>query len=238
MRSREALRDMIQLYCKGVEVVAEAESVKSGIEAITHHTPDLVMLDIKMPDGSGFDLIRQLIPVNFRIIFVTAYEEYAITAFRYNAIDYITKPIDPVELQDAIAKATANIEKENLNIRLKKMLEDYAKPQADSRKIILKTVGEIHVVDVDRIIRCESDRNYTLIRIIGMEDLLISKSINKIAEILEPYNFYRVHHSHLINLKYIVKFKRDELMCVLFDNAVIPVATRKKDDLIRVLMSL
>jgi two-component system LytT family response regulator len=238
-RSRETLREMIRLYCKGVEVIAEARSVKTGIEAIARHNPDLVLLDITMPDGSGFDLIRDIMPVSFRIIFVTAHEQYAIKAFRYNALDYLTKPIDPAELQSAMEKATATIELENINDRLKKLLIDYMKPQpAENRRIILKTTETIHIVDIDKIVRCESARNYTVFFLENKEKILISKSIKEFSETLESHGFFRVHHSHLINLKYLVKFKRDELMCVLSDNTEIPVSTRKRDELLRILRTL
>ena len=238
-RSREALREMLKLYCTGIEVVAEGSDVKSGIAAINEHNPQLVLLDIKMPDGTGFDLIRKIMPVTFRLIFVTAFEEYAIKAFRFNAIDYLTKPIDPSELQSAIEKASSNIENENINERLKKLLLDYTKPQIpENRKLILKTSDTIHIVDVENIVRCESDRNYTVFHLDNKQKILMSKSIKEYSDILEQLNFYRVHHSHLINLKYLVKFKRDELMCVLKDDTEIPVSTRKRDELLRVFRSL
>jgi two-component system, LytTR family, response regulator len=238
-RSREAMREMLRLYCKGVEVVAEAEDVKTGIEAITCNDPDLVMLDIKMPDGNGFDLLRRIMPVSFRIIFVTAYEEFALKAFRYNAIDYLTKPIDPTELQQAIEKASIIFDNENMNERLKKLLVDYTKAQVpDNRRLVLKTSETIHIVDIENIIRCESDRNYTIFHMLGQEKILISKSIKEFSDILEAHDFYRVHHSHLINMKFLVKFKREEMMCVLKDNSEIPVATRKRDELLRTLRNL
>ncbi|NTW23490.1 MAG: response regulator transcription factor [Lentimicrobium sp.] len=238
-RSREAMREMLRLYCTGIEVVAEGEDVKSGIAAIQNHNPQLVLLDIKMPDGTGFDLIRKIMPVTFRLIFVTAYEEYAIKAFRFNAIDYLTKPIDPSELQSAIEKASSTIENENINERLKKLLLDYMKPPLpENRKLILKTSETIHIVEIDNIVRCESARNYTIFHLDNKQQILMSKSIKEYSDMLEQFNFYRVHHSHLINLKYLIKFKRDELMCVLKDNTEIPVSTRKRDELLRVFRTL
>lgn len=239
IRSREAMREMLRLYCNGIEVVAEGSDVKSGIEAINRHNPQLVLLDIRMPDGTGFDLLRQVMPVSFRIIFVTAYEEYALKAFKVNALDYLTKPIDPAELQHAIEKAASIIENEDINERLKKMLNDYIKFQVpENKKIILKTSETIHVVDIDNIVRCESDRNYTVFHLEDKTKILMSKTIKDYSDLLELHDFYRVHHSHLINLKYLVKFKRDELMCVLKDNTEIPVSTRKRDELLKVLRTL
>ena len=154
-------------------------------------------------------------------------------------MDYLTKPIDPTELQNAIEKATTAIENENINERLKRLLIDYMKPQpTENRRIILKTAETIHIVDIDKIVRCESARNYTVFHMDNKEEILISKSIKEFSDTLESHNFYRVHHSHLINLKYLVKFKRDELMCVLSDSTEIPVATRKRDDLLKVLRTL
>jgi two-component system, LytTR family, response regulator len=237
--AREGIREMLKLFCTGVKVVGEGADVESGIEAIKRHNPQLVLLDIKMPDGSGFDLIRRLMPVKFRIIFISAYEEYAFKAFKVNALDYLTKPIDAAELQNAIDKATSVIENEDINERLKKMLSDYIKFQVpENRKIILKTSETIHVVDIDTIVRCESDRNYTAFHLEDKTKILMSKTIKDYSDLLEQHNFYRVHHSHLINLKYLVKFKRDELMCVLKDTTEIPVSTRKRDELLRMLRTL
>lgn len=238
-RSRETLREMIRLYCKSIEVVAEAESVKSAIEAINRHKPDLLLLDITMPDGTGFDLIREILPVSFKVVFVTAHEKYAIKAFKFNALDYITKPVDPVELQVAMEKATTFIENDNLNERLKKLLLGYmVQPPSENKRLILKTLEAIHVVDIEKIVRCESARNYTVFYLVNKESILISKSIKEFSATLESYGFFRVHHSHLINLKYLIRFKRDDLMCVLSDNSEIPVSTRKRDELLKVLNTL
>ncbi|MBL7905678.1 MAG: response regulator transcription factor [Bacteroidales bacterium] len=239
MRSRDAMREMLKLYCTGVEVVAEADGVTSGIEAIIQHQPKLVMLDIKMPDGTGFDLISKVMPVNFHVIFVTAFEDFALKAFRANAIDYLTKPIDPAELQNAIEKASAMIGKEDLDDRLKKMFADYTRFQVpENRKIVLKTAEAIHIVDVDNIVRCESDRNYTNFFMEDKTKIMMSKTIRDYSEMLEPFNFFRIHHSHLINMKFLVKLRRDELICVLKDGTEIPVATRKRDELIRRLKAI
>ncbi|MCD6660089.1 MAG: LytTR family DNA-binding domain-containing protein [Lentimicrobium sp.] len=239
IRSRETLQEMIKIYCSKVEVVGEGEDVKSGIKAIKAYNPDLVFLDIKMPDGSGFDLLRQMMPVTFKLIFITAYEEYAIKAFKFNAIDYITKPIDPEELQTALQKAESALEADNLNSRLTGLLDMYLKPQAaESKKVILKTADAIHILDAEDIIRCESDRNYTRFYLKSGEELLISKSIKEFVEYLEERNFMRVHQSHLINLNYLIKFKKDDLICVLRDSTEVPVAWRKKDELLKIFKSL
>ena len=238
-RSRETIREMMRLFCTNTEVVAEAEDVRSGISAIRAQKPDLVILDIKMPDGSGFDLLRQIMPVDFRVIFVTAFEEDAIKAFKFNAVDYITKPVDPIELQVAIDRVSKIIETGNINNQLQKMMDGFGKPAPqDNKKIILKTADTIHVLDFDDILRCESDRNYTVFILENGERIMVSKSIKEYEEFLEENNFCRIHQSHIINLAHLRKFKKDELICILKDNSEIPVAYRKRDDLLKVLRNL
>ncbi|GAB1403597.1 LytTR family DNA-binding domain-containing protein [Lentimicrobium sp.] len=237
--SRETLRDMISLYCEGIQVIAEAQDVRSGLKVIKQLNPDLVFLDIRMPDGSGFELIRQLMPVSFRVIFITAYEEYAIKAFKFNAIDYITKPVDPEELIAAVKKAEREIEINSLNDNLKSMLDTYLKPQeVESKKFILRTFEAFHILDYDDIIRCESDRNYSIFILKNGERIMISKSLSEFAAQLEENGFFRIHQSHLINLKYLKKFKKDEFIAVLKDDTEITVAHRKRDELIKVIRDM
>jgi two-component system LytT family response regulator len=209
------------------------------VKAIKTHNPDLVFLDIKMPDGSGFDLLRQLLPIDFKLIFITAYEEYAIKAFKFNAIDYITKPVDPDELKSAVSKVSKFINSDNLNDHLKQMLNDYIKPmRAENKKVILKTAEAIHVIDTDDIVRCESNSNYTMFYINDGDKIIVSKSIKEFVEFLEERNFFRVHHSHLINLNFLKRFKKDELFCVLKDNTEVPVSFRKRNELLKMLKTL
>ncbi|MDY0343153.1 MAG: LytTR family DNA-binding domain-containing protein [Lentimicrobium sp.] len=237
--SRETLRDMISLYCVDIEIVGEAQDVRSGVKIIKQLKPDLVFLDIRMPDGSGFELVRQLMPVSFKVIFITAYEEYAIKAFKFNAIDYITKPVDPEELRAAVEKAGREIEITNLNDNLRSMLDAYMKPQeTEAKKFILRTFDAFHILDYDDIIRCESDRNYSIFILKSGERIMISKSLSEFAEQLEENGFFRVHQSHFINLKYLKKFKKDEFIAVLKDDTEITVAYRKRDELIRVIRDM
>lgn len=238
-RSRETLQEMLRLYCPNVEVVAEGMDVQSGVKAIRASSPDLVFLDIKMPDGSGFDVLRQMMPIHFKLVFITAYEEYAIKAFKFNAVDYITKPVDPDELQQAVEKATKTLDVENLNGRLRQMLDDYSRPVTpENRKVILKTTEAIHILDTNDIVRCEADGNYTTFIMTDQEKIMIAKPIKEYVDFLEEHNFFRVHQSHLINLNYLKRFKKDDLICVLKDNTEVPVSFRKRNELLRILKSL
>lgn len=239
IRSRDTLSEMLRLYYPDIQIVGMGEDVQSGVRAIRTLTPDLVFLDIKMPDGSGFDLLRKMIPVSFKIIFVTAYEEYAIKAFKFNAIDYLTKPIDPDELKLAVEKATKVLSAENLNERLTQLLDDYQNPgHKQSRKVILRTSDAIDILETDNIIRCESDGNYTLFFTNDNEKIMVSSTIKDFVEFLEECNFFRVHQSHLINLNYLKRFKKEELICVLKDNTEVPVSYRKKADLLKKIKTL
>ncbi len=237
--SRDSLIQMVNMYCPEVSIVGQADGVESGIQCINTHHPDLVFLDIKMADGSGFDLLQQLPSIDFKLIFVTAYEEYAIRAFRYNAIDYINKPIDPDELRNAVEKATTYFNGENMNQTIKLLLDSMKNKSTPlNRKLVLRTINTVHVVEIDRIMHCESDRNYTAFYLVDGEKILISRSMKEFDELLEGHGFLRVHNSHLLNLNYLRKFMRDELICVLKDNSTIPVAYRKRDELLEAIKQL
>lgn len=237
--SRDSLKQMVHIYCPEVMVIGEADGVATGLQCITEKNPDLVFLDIKMADGSGFDLLQKLAYVNFKLIFVTAYEEYAIRAFRYNAVDYINKPIDPDELRRAVEKATTYFNGENMNETIRMLLESMkSKNTPKNRKLVLRTINTVHVVEIDRIMHCESDRNYTVFYLVDGEKILISRSMKEFDELLEGHGFLRVHNSHLLNLNYLSKFMRDELICILKDNTTIPVAYRKRDELLEAIKAM
>lgn len=238
VNARDSLKQLLEIYCPDVTVVGDADSVSSGIECILSNNPDLVFLDIKMPDGTGFDLLNRIKKINFKIIFVTAYEEFAFKAFKFNAIDYLTKPLEPEELVNAVAKGSLHGNDEAVNETIKLLLENIHKPSVPHKKIVLKTLNTIHVVEIDRIIRCESDRNYTAFHMVDQEQILISRSMREFDEMLEGYGFLRVHNSHLINLNFVSSFKSNELILVLKDNTPIPVAYRKRDELLHAIKGL
>lgn len=236
--SRETLRQMLRYCCPNVEIVGEGEGVTSGLAAINELNPDIVFLDIKMTDGTGFDLLNKVGKADFRLVFVTAFEEYAMKAFRCNAIDYITKPVDPNELQRAVEKASKMTDGENTNDAIKRLLDSINKPNQPNKKIVLKTLNTVHVIEVDNIIRCESDRNYTVFHLADGEKILISRSMKEFDDMLMEFGFLRVHNSHLINLNAVRKFLKDELILVLKDNTSIPVAYRKRDELLHAIKNL
>jgi two-component system LytT family response regulator len=238
-RSRESLNGLLKLYCKNVTVVAQADGVKSGIEAIEKNKPDIVFLDIQMPDGSGFKLLESIKNLDFGIIFTTAYDQFAIKAIKFSAIDYLLKPIYPDDLVEAVDKA----EKKALSLRshenVEVLLENINKPEKDLPKIVLSTAEKLHVVNVKDIIRCESDNYYTRYFFTDGKKLLISKTLKENEELLSGYNFIRPHKSHLINVLYIKSYdKHDGGFINMTDGSVVPVSRRKKEKILETISNL
>lgn len=237
--SRETLRRMLEKYCPSVEVVAEADGYRKGLEQIRKFDPDVVFLDIQMPDGSGFRLLEELDDITFEIIFTTAFDQFAIKAIKYSALDYLLKPIIPQDLVDAVKK----VEKKRSEIRKKRnldvLVENVHGQEENSQKIILSTAEMIHVINVDDIIRCESDNYYTYFFFTDGRKLLVSKTLKENEELLSNHNFIRPHKSHLVNVKYIKSFIRQEGgYIIMTDGSKIPVSRRKKDKIMETLFNL
>ncbi len=240
-KSRLALIGLLSRYCTNVLVQAEASGVRTGIDAIRRYNPDVIFLDIQMTDGSGFRLLEEVGKIDFEIIFTTAFDQYAIKAIKYSALDYLLKPIVPQELVDAVEKVeTRKIAKNaNLNKNIDVLLENLKAPTRESPKIILSTAEKIHVIKIEDIIRCESDNYYTLFFFKGGGKLLISKTLKENENLLKDHNFIRPHKSHLVNAKYIKGYmKHDGGYIVMSDESKIPVSRRKKESMIEIINNL
>jgi len=238
-KSRDVLKSLIDRYCKNVEVITEAEGVKDGVEKINLHKPDVIFLDIQMPDGSGFRLLEKLDNIDFDIIFTTAFDQYAIRAIKYSALDYLLKPISPDDLIVAVEKVKQRKLGTQINQNIKVLLENIDKPELEPQKIVLSTSDKIHVVDIDNIIRCESDNYYTRFYFREGNPVLISKTLKENEELLSEHNFIRPHKSHLINTKYIKAFLRvDNGYIQMTDDSKIPVSRRKREAIIDIINHL
>lgn len=238
-RSRETLFGLLKMYCKNVEIVGEAENVQEGLLLIRQQRPEVVFLDIQMPDGSGFKLLEQIEDVKFDVIFTTAYDQFAIKAIRYSALDYLLKPIYPDDLIRAVKKAEKNKQILKSNENIKVLLENINLPPAESPKIILSTSEKINVVKVDDIIRCESDNYYTMFFFTNGKKLLVSKTLKEQEELLGEHNFIRPHKSHLVNVKYIKSYiKSDGGMILMENGSKVPVSRRKKEHIIEIINNL
>ncbi len=236
--ARNVLKSLLAQYCKDVMVCAEADDVVSGKTIIEAYRPDLVFLDIEMPGGSGFKLLNSIENINFETIFITAYEQFAIKAIRHDALDYLLKPVDPKELVAAVEKVKETKLKKSLERQYDNILKNLNPDQLVVRKISLSTSDKIHLIDVDNIIRCESDNYYTIIYFKDGSNLMVTKTLKEIEQKLEEFGFVRTHKSHLVNLRSIMNFIKDEMMVVMEDGVKVPVSKRKKESIMEVIKSL
>ena len=236
--ARNVLKSLLAQYCKDVMVCAEADDVVSGKTIIEAYRPDLVFLDIEMPGGSGFKLLNSIGNINFETIFITAYEQFAIKAIRHDALDYLLKPVDPKELVAAVEKVKETKLKKSLERQYDNILKNLNPDQLVVRKISLSTSDKIHLRDVDNIIRCESDNYYTIIYFKDGSNLMVTKTLKEIEQKLEEFGFVRTHKSHLVNLRSIMNFIKDEMMVVMEDGVKVPVSKRKKESIMEVIKNL
>ncbi|MCD4697753.1 MAG: LytTR family DNA-binding domain-containing protein [Bacteroidales bacterium] len=227
-KARETIINILGLSKTDIKIVGQAGDIDSAFILINQTSPDLVLLDIHLTDGTGFDLLRKFETIKFKVIFITAHEEYAIKAFRFSAIDYILKPIIAANLLNAVEKAGKTIQKEETELKLSALFDNLER----IKKIVLKTSESIHIVNVKNIIRCEADINYTTFFLNNSGKLLVSKTMKEFSEILSPAGFFRTHQSHLVNMDYIVRYDKSEGgHLVMADESIVPVSSRKKETL-------
>lgn len=227
--ARKNLRRDINDWCTEIEIIGEADGVLSGAKEIRKHKPDLVFLDIQMQDGTGFDLLDILGELALKVIFTTASDAFAVKAFRYAAVDYLLKPIDPDELKAAVNKLKERPpSSENLLL-----LKEQLKGNKTQQRIALHTTDKIHVIAIKDIQRCESDGNYTHFYLKDKSKLLVTRTLKEFDELLSPLGFLRVHQSHLVNLSEVKEFiKRDGGYLVMKDGNAVEVSTRKRQEVI------
>lgn len=225
---RENLAGILAQHCTNVKVLAEANSVESAIELIKTHTPDLVFLDIEMPKENGFKLLEYFTDARFEVIFVTAYDSYAIRAIRFSAADYILKPINYHELKTAVSIVTQRIARKQENERIKELSRNIQQPE--NPRIGLPTGNRIEFVGVKSIINCRGEGNYTHIYMEGDKHLLVAKTLVEFEELLNEFLFVRTHKSHLVNLKHVTAWlKTDGGMLQLSNGEKIAVSRRRKE---------
>ncbi len=237
--ARQVIRNILDLYCNQVEIVGEAENVKTGVTLIKDLNPDLVFLDINMPDGTGFDLLNKLKSLSFRFIIVTAYEQYAIQAIRKSAIDYIMKPINANELIEAVEKAAlSDYRLESESVKIENYLHNLQK-DIDEHRIVLNTINSIYVVKVREIVRCMADKNYTEVYMVNGKQLILSKTLKDFEEMLSEYGFFRCHQSHLVNVRFIESYEKGlGGMVMMSDGSKVPVSSRRKETFLKLMEQL
>ncbi len=221
-----------------IDIVGTANDIDTGYKLILEHDPDILILDINLPDGTGFDLLKKINSPNFKLIFITAYEDYAIKAFKFSAIDYLVKPVQPDELVSAINRAKVLIKKEDQQLKLTALLENIEEGHS-LKKIVLRTADSMHLVKIEDIIRCESDSNYTMFHLVNEKKILVSRTMKEFAELLKTSGFLRVHQSHLINVNHIDRYAKAEGGAMIMkDNSSIPISHERKSYILNQLESL
>lgn len=236
-RTRQLIANMINSFGLEVETIPEGENVESGIQAIEKHHPDIVFLDIQMPDGTGFDVLRSIEDKNFVVIFITAHEEFAIKAIKFSALDYLLKPVDPTELEAALKKAIIAVQENQEGVQYE-ALQKNINPH-EKRRLVLKTQESVHVVDLDDIIRCEADRNYTSFYLTNNKKILVSKTLKEYETLLSGHNFLRVQQSHLININYVDRYdKKNGGAVVMKDGSEVPLSPAKREVFFQTLENL
>ena len=219
-----------------LEIIGKYSDPREGLKAIKKDRPDLIFLDIEMPHLNGFELLNQLDKIDFNVIFVTAYDEFALKAFKVSAVDYLLKPIDSDDLRAALGRASKLQDSSVIEDKLSQVFEWIRKHNSNFPSIALPTLEGLEFVDVDQIIRCESDSNYTNIFVNGGEKILVSKTLKDIEKLLQGHHFLRVHHSHVVNMAYVKRYiKGKSGNLVMKDGTSIPVSRSRKIELLNLL---
>lgn len=233
----DMITNTIQTYCPNVMIAALVQDIKTCIGAINEQEPDLLLIDIKLPDGSGFELIDHFTKPDFKVIFISTYADYAIKAIKYNAIDYLLKPIKADELAQAVKKADDIIRfEEKLQAKaLGKSIGSLNK----SHRMVLKSIDQIHVIDSNDIVHIEADGNYSTFYLTDCRKIVVSKSTKEYEEALLDQGFHRIHKSHIVNINKMIYFdKTDGGTLVMCNGDQVPVASRKRDMLMELFDNL
>lgn len=237
-KAREVIGEMIRLYCTDSDIaLREADGVQSGVAAIQHKTPDLLLLDIRLKDGNGFDLLNRIKHLAIPVIFITAYEEYAIKACKVSALNYLLKPVDPFELKDAIANAGKRIEREKLVERLDTFMQNFSGSERQVKRITLKTAESIYIINTSDIVFCEADGNYTTFYLLDKRRVTVSRPLGDYEEMIGSDRFIRTHQSYLVNMDHIIRYEKGEGTIITVTEDKVPVSTRKKEQLLQFLNS-
>jgi two-component system LytT family response regulator len=230
------LKQMLQQWCHQVRVVATANDITNGIELVRKHAPDVLFLDVEMPFQTGFDLLQQIEPLQPEVIFVTAYDKYATKAFRFNALDYLLKPVDPEQLIEAVEKAVKKKEgSQAFDTTLKTLLAHLPGSKPELKKLAIPSLNCVTMVNIDDIVKCIADNNYTTIHLSSGDKIVACKTLGEYEELLSEHNFFRPHKSSLINLDHIRKYvKEDGGYIIMSDGSTVEVSKRKKAEFLEI----
>ena len=228
----EVLQTLIARYCPMVTITHVCTSAAEGLVALKNDPPDLLFLDVQMPYLNGFELLEQVLPINYSVIFTTSFDQYALKAIRYSALDYLLKPVDKDELQTAVNKAL--LKSVTAPLQWEILMQRMGKPGNTINRIALPTMEGLHILAPDTIISCHSSSNYTILTLKEGKKLTVSRTLKEIEEMLEGNGFLRVHHSYLVNLNEIRKYVKGEGgTLVMSDGGSIDVSRSRKEALLK-----
>jgi two-component system LytT family response regulator len=235
-KARNLLRSYIEMYIPEAKEVRQAESVDDALAILHHFKPQIVFLDIEMPFKNGFDFLKSVNDLNFDVIFTTAFNQYAIQAIRFSALDYLLKPVDPEELRSAVNR---HLEKQN-DLQQQKSLyenlvENIDKPDVNKHRIAVPSSEVVQFFQVNDILRLEAEGSYTKIVLLNRKPFVASRTLKHFEEMLENFHFIRTHKSHLVNNKHIKGMTSDRDFVVLSDDSKVEISRRKKDEVMQML---
>lgn len=237
--SRETLKTLLEEFCEDVKIIATASSVNEAVKVLSVFSPDVVFLDIELQPGVGFDVLNQIKEPNFEIIFTTAFEKYAIKAIKFSSLDYLLKPIDLDELQQAIEKARNRMDKNVSRLQIETLIQNLSQETPRQEKICLATTSGMEFISIEDIIVCKADGSYTSFILKNKSPLLVSKHLKEYENLLAEQQFMRVHNSYLINLKEVKKYiKSDGGYIIMSNDMHVSISPRKKEELIGVMKRL
>lgn len=226
VKSVESLQLLINDYCPTFSVVGTANNVEEGAHKINLHQPDIVFLDVEMPDGTGFDLLKMLKKRDFDVVFVTAHNKYAINAIKHSALDYLLKPFEPEEFLETVERINANEESKSGNYDV--LLENLT--HSVPKKLVIASAKGYEYIPVETIVRLESERSYARIFLTSGRVIMVSKCLNEYQNMLSTDIFFRIHNSHLINLNHVVMYIRTDGGYVqMSDKSRIPISRSKRE---------
>ena len=231
IKARENLRILLQKHCAvEIDIVDECADIETAYKKILALKPQLIFLDIEMGKGTGFELLSRFTYYPFKVIFVTAYDQYAIRAIKFSALDYLLKPVAIKDLLNAVSKAKAVIDFNN-DSQFRNLLETIKKPRQKTNRIAIPVQSGYQLIPVDQILFCHSQKEYTFINHISGESICSSLNLGEYEDLLQDYDFFRVHHSYMVNRQYIQHYNRGEGGEIILTNKqVIPVSRRRKDE--------
>lgn len=229
-KSQELLRKILEKNFPQIKIVGVADGVEAGVALINTENPDLIFLDIAMPDGTGFDVLENINNKKTNIIFTTATDKFAVKAIKYSALDYLLKPIDLDELKNAVSKVSEKKPDLSSAETLEYLLQNIRKKEDQYNKISLHTGNAYEIININEIIRCEADGNYTVFFLTNKRKHIVSTGLKFYEDLLPTKDFIRVHHHHLININHVIRFlKEDGGYAIMTDDSKVEISRRKKE---------